>query len=86
MKKKIANGKRTKKTSAQDSAQEKSSVTEAGVDETTLKHLEMVMSSIEGRKVSRQEVVELLREMRQQGMAKREEPVYPAKDPDEKPG
>jgi len=54
----------------------------AGYDEAILDHVRVVTSLIEGRKVSRQEVLEMLEreEKRQQGIPTEEDPDYSARE------
>ena len=88
MKKRIQNGKRKKGASvggAQDSVEKKTPADskEVQVDEMTVKHLQTVLSMIEGRKISREEILELVR---QHSMVKGEKLPYAADDPENKPG
>ncbi len=57
----------------------------AGYDEAMVDHVRVVTSLIEGRKVSRQEVLEMLEreKKRQQGIHTEDEPDYPAREPTE---
>ncbi len=94
MKKKRHNGKRAQKAASAKAElvetsnagkQESIDLTE-GVDETMLKHLQTTLSMIEERKVSRSEVVALIKRMRQRSIAKEPPPPYPDAEPEEKPG
>lgn len=88
MKKKIQNGKRSSKevTPEQSSESTEAKTNEEMVDETTIKHLQMTVSMIEGRKVSRAEILALISRMRQHRMAKEKKLPYPAHELDDKPG
>ena len=89
MKKKIANGRRSGKGVSAGGAQNRVEARQLGaagevqVDEATIKHLQTVVSMIEGRKVSREEILELVR---QHSMAKEKKLPYAADDPDENSG
>lgn len=80
----MQNGKRKRKElpKREEADCRRTSMPAAGHDEAILEHVRMVTSLIEGRKVSRQEVLEMLEreEKRQQGIHKKEEPGYPARE------
>jgi len=98
MKKKLHNKKRSKKEVSKEARQksvetsnctdgnQKSIGTTEGVDETMIKHLQMTLSMIEERKVSRAEVLALIERMRQHSIATEQELPYADTDPDDKPG
>jgi hypothetical protein len=86
MKKKIHNGKRGKAVRKREDSIQASGVNEDGaghVDEVTIKHLQTVLSMIEGRNVAREEVLELVR---QHSIAKEKESRYSGDDADKPPG
>jgi len=86
VKKKIQNGKRKKGASvgdASDSVEARADAKEVQVDEMTVKHLQTVLSLIEGRKISREEILELVR---QHSMGKGEKLPYAADDAENKSG
>lgn len=94
MKKKIHNGNRSAKAvsargeenSVEESKSKSADAHQEPVDETMVKHLQMTLSMIEGRKVSRAEILQLMDKMRQRSIAKEKKLSYPASDPDDKPG
>jgi hypothetical protein len=92
MKKKLHNGKRSGK--AESARGEENSVEESKsadadkepVDETMVKHLQMTLSMIEGRKVSRAEIVQLIDKMRQRSIDNDKQVRYLGGERKNKPG
>jgi hypothetical protein len=80
VKKRIQNGKRA---AAKAAAAVEAAGSEAGPSETMVKHVQRVLSAIEGRRVSREEVLALL--LRQRSMGKSAAGGYDAARPDERP-
>jgi protein-disulfide isomerase-like protein with CxxC motif len=81
VKKQIQNGKRAAAKAAP--AAEEQSGAEASPSEAMVKHVQRVVSAIEGRRVSREEVVAML--LRQRSMGKSASGGYDAARPDEHP-
>ena len=83
-KKRMQNGKRKRQGVAKRKEEQprRAAQPAAGYDEAILDHVRVVTSLIEGRKVSRQEVLEMLEreEKRQQGIHTEEDPDYPARE------
>jgi len=80
VKKRIQNGKRT---AAKAEVAPAASGAEAGPSEAMVKHAQRVVSAIEGRRVSREEVLALL--LRQRSMGESAGGGYDAARPDERP-
>lgn len=80
----MQNGKRKRPRVAKrkDEQSRRAAPSAAEYDEAILDHVCMVTSLIEGRKVSRQEVLGMLEreEKRQQGIRTEEDPDYPARE------
>jgi hypothetical protein len=83
MKKRMHNSKRSKAATPPEPEENRVEEKPPGEDEVLVKHLQTALSLIEGRKVSRQEILELVR---QHSIDQEEEDVYPADDPDKTPG
>ena len=86
MKKSMQNGKRKRQQTPSDGKKQPSSAAEtlpAGYDEKMVEHVRVVTSMIEGRKVSRQEILQMLaeEEMRQHSIGGGEKSEYLAPDP-----
>ena len=86
MKKRIQNGKRSRKGGRGKSASRKQGRTDdsaVGYEAGIVDHVKMVTSLIEGRKVSRREVIEMLEraEKRQQGIGEQAKGEYGVREP-----
>jgi hypothetical protein len=83
-KKRMQNGRRKRQGMAarKEGQTHRAALPAVGYDAAILDHVRVVMSLIEGRKVSRQEVVEMLErgKKRQQGIPTEEDPDYPARE------
>jgi hypothetical protein len=90
MKKKEHNGKRTKKEVPEEKKPVEDNTSadanQEQVDETMVKHLQTTLSMLEERKVSRSEVVELIKRMRQRSIDNDKQVRYLGGERKNKPG